>query len=318
MIKMNSDRRAICTGVDFQASAASHAGARRRNNQDRYFVGRLQRSSDTIIEGDAVDLQQDEQESSEKPEFNYSGGTGAILIVADGVGGNVAGDVAAELAIASFVEFLGGQTDEAYADAKQAVYWENLLQRAIQHCQSRVLEYQHAFPNCDGMGTTFTACILVGSRAYIVHAGDSRAYLSRGRNLIQLTVDQTFTQKMVEEGGMTLRQASKSPLSHCIWSSLGGKEPSLEPQVFCLDIQEHDKILLCSDGLTNELARGDLRRLLGGDKHVVQRCKEMIEQALRNGGRDNITVVVGEFRSIDNESTVVQEYPASLHNLSRF
>ena len=248
-------------------------------------------------------------------EFDCTQGGGSLLIVADGVGGYASGDIAAEIAVASFVEFMGSRGDSAYRDSKDEEFWVGLLHFGIQHCQDRILEHQHLHPECAGMGTTFSACVLVGSRAYIVHAGDSRIYLARDRKLTQLTTDQTIGQRLVEEGGMSPRQASQSHFSHCVWSALGGANISLEPQVFGIDIQSQDKLLLCSDGLTNELGDRELNRLLSGNSDAVHLCVRMIERALEIGARDNVTVVVGEYMSIGSYAVADPENSEPVHNL---
>lgn len=308
MIKSNHD-----LAVEFHASAATHVGLVRKSNQDRYFVGRLE-CREECVETDLEFL----GEAGIKPgdnRFNFAPCGGSLLIVADGVGGHVSGDVAAEIAVASFVEFMESQGNQAFRDSNDDEFWVGLLHLGIQHCQDRILEHQHLHPECAGMGTTFSACVLVGSRAYIVHAGDSRIYLARGRKLIQLTTDQTIGQRLVEEGGMTPRQASQSQLSHCVWSALGGTNISLEPQVFGIDIQSQDKLLLCSDGLTNELGDRELNRLLSGNSDAVHLCVRMIERALEIGARDNVTVVVGEYVSIGSYAVADPENSEPVHNL---
>jgi serine/threonine protein phosphatase PrpC len=217
---------------------------------------------------------------------NGSAGAGEdfLLIVADGMGGHPAGDVASQIAMSTLFEAfpalpegdLGLALKQAYRRANEAVF------------QAGEDEPAHA-----GMGTTLTSALLHGKYATIAHVGDSRAYLLRGEALTQVTRDHTVVADEVAQGRITAEAARRDPrrnrLTHVI-----GTHPRLEsklPAIFELTLLPGDRLLLCSDGLYDVLDKDEMRRaLLGQDPAAA--AQQLVEAAKERGTRDNATAVV--------------------------
>jgi serine/threonine protein phosphatase PrpC len=217
---------------------------------------------------------------------NVSAGAGEdfLLIVADGMGGHPAGDVASQIAMSTLFEAfpalpegdLGLALKQAYRRANEAVF------------QAGEDEPAHA-----GMGTTLTSALLHGKYATVAHVGDSRAYLLRGDALTQVTRDHTVVADEVAQGRITAEAARRDPrrnrLTHVI-----GTHPRLEsklPAIFELTLLPGDRLLLCSDGLYDVLDEDEMRlALLGQDPDAAAR--QLVEAAKERGTRDNATAVV--------------------------
>jgi protein phosphatase len=207
-----------------------------------------------------------------------------LLVVADGMGGHPAGDVASQMAMNTLIEAfptlpdgdLGLALKQAYRRANEAVF------------QAGQDEPAHA-----GMGTTLTTALLHGKYATVANVGDSRAYLLRGNALTQVTRDHTVVAEEVVQGRLTVDAARRDPrrnrLTHVI-----GTHPRLEsklPDIFELTLLPGDRLLLCSDGLYDVLDDGDMRRALQ-DQDPGDAARELVQSAKERGTRDNATAVV--------------------------
>ena len=216
------------------------------------------------------------------PEDGRQEDRGTLALVADGMGGHAAGEVASALA-AEVVRRI-------YCGSSLPV--PETLRTAFEAANTAVIEHADAHPECRGMGTTCTAVAMVGGKLYLAHAGDSRAYLLRGDVLTQLSEDHSLNAQLVREGVMTKEEAETSPNGNVIVKALGSRA-ELDPAVWSegLPLADGDRVLLCSDGLSNlvpdrEIA-GVLQRLSPTDA-----CDALVERALAAGGYDNISVGV--------------------------
>jgi serine/threonine protein phosphatase PrpC len=236
-----------------------------------------------------------------------SGPSGAgedfLLILADGMGGHPAGDVASQIAMNTLIEAfptlpagdLGLALKQAYRRANEAVF-----------------QAGEAEPAQAGMGTTLTSALLHGKYATVAHVGDSRAYLLRGDALTQVTRDHTVVAEEVAQGRITAEAARRDPrrnrLTHVI-----GTHPRLEsklPAIFELTLLPGDRLLLCSDGLYDVLEDDDMRRaLLGQDP--PNSARQLVETAKERGTRDNATAVVAAAIPTRVPATAAQPGPAS-------
>jgi serine/threonine protein phosphatase PrpC len=142
--------------------------------------------------------------------------------------------------------------------------------------------------------TTLTMLIAIWPRAFVVHAGDSRAYRLRNGVLTRLTTDQTMAQAMIDSGAMTRDSAEASPLKHVLLSALGSAQ--VDPQVIVEGLERHDIILLCTDGLTKHVADEEIREHMMRSVSSETICHTLIDLALSRGGEDNVTVVMGKAR----------------------
>src|SRR3954452_3232237 len=209
-----------------------------------------------------------------------------IFLVADGMGGHAAGEVASELAaeevLRCFFELNGTVPD--------------ILSTAFAVANKAIFDYGQGHPECAGMGTTCTALAIRSDRIWLGHVGDSRAYLLRNGELRQLSEDQTLVAKMVREGSMTPAEAKTSEHNNIILQALG-TAPEVSPDIWDdgLALSAGDTLILCSDGL-HGLVDDIVIAEVAGRYSPTEACQELIRYALQAGGHDNVSV--GIFRAI--------------------
>jgi protein phosphatase len=204
-----------------------------------------------------------------------------LYAVADGMGGHRGGDVASRLALESLQSPQEGSTGEDF----------HQLVEQIKVANQRVMERGEADRDLRGMGTTLTAILAADGRAHVAHVGDSRAYMLREGNLQQLTEDHTLVQRMVREGRLTEEQAHTHPQRSIVTRALGVDE-DVPIDELTLDVREGDRLVLCTDGLSNMLDRDTIKGILESSPDPQTACDRLVEAANRAGGDDNITVVV--------------------------
>jgi len=206
-----------------------------------------------------------------------------LLFLADGMGGGPAGDLASSTA-AQAVRRL--DTSATPPDLLEA------LAGAVQRANDRLGEIVESDPSVEGMGTTLTAVLADGDQVGLAHVGDSRAYLLRGGELSQLTHDHTFVQSLVDQGRLTAEEARRHPHRSLILQVLDGRH-DVEPDLDILTLQPGDRLLLCSDGLTDFVDDTRIASLLGGETLDIA-ALELVQEALQAGSSDNVTCVVAE------------------------
>jgi protein phosphatase len=213
-----------------------------------------------------------------------SGYAGARLaVVADGMGGHAAGEVASQIA----VEVLA-RLDDALPDEPL----ESLLRRSLDDADRRVADQVAEDPDLAGMGTTVTAVLSDGERLVLAQIGDSRAYLLSGGRFRQLSHDQTFVQSLIDKGRLTEDEAEHHPQRNVILQAVDG-QGGLEPDLTPLELAEGDRLLLCSDGLSGYVAQERIAET-AAEPDAERAAEALLELALREGGPDNITVVVAD------------------------
>jgi protein phosphatase len=227
------------------------------------------------------------------PNAAVPGGRGSLALVADGMGGHAAGEIASALAaeVVRRVYFeLEGPVPEVFAAAFAAA------NRAI-------LEWAEKDPDCKGMGTTCTALALRDDEAWLAHIGDSRAYLLRNGAIAQLTEDQTLVAKLVAEGTLTAEEAAESPLQNVVLQALG-TTPEVRPIISQqgMPLTVGDTLILCSDGLSGMVADATIAEIAGRlPPHDA--CRALIDAALAAGGYDNISLGIFCALSAAEETT---------------
>jgi serine/threonine protein phosphatase PrpC len=212
-----------------------------------------------------------------------------IFCVADGMGGHAAGEVASRLAVEAFSREMERLADASAPDGPL----EAKLRRAATAANRAILDAARADPATEGMGTTLTAVALTPERDAFagIHIGDSRAYLFREGTLRQLTTDHTWVQQQVDAGALTPLQARHHPFASVLTRALGlSDDPEFE--TFGGDLRPGDMLLLCSDGLTGMVEDDELAFILAGESSLDARVQALIDAANRNGGFDNITVIL--------------------------
>ncbi|MGO0122069.1 Stp1/IreP family PP2C-type Ser/Thr phosphatase [Desulfothermobacter acidiphilus] len=204
-----------------------------------------------------------------------------LWAVADGLGGHQAGEVASQLALSVLA---------SYWLQVSLVSLEELV-AAVQEANREVYRTSLSRPDCEGMGTTLTAAVLSGRELLWAHVGDSRGYLLRGGTWLQFTCDHTLVAELVLEGQLTAEEAQHHPYRHLLSRALG-LQPQLEVEAGKLKVQRGDVLFLCTDGLTLYLDPEDVLRVVQEAESLAAAGKELIAEALRRGGEDNITLVM--------------------------
>lgn len=215
-----------------------------------------------------------------------------IFVVADGMGGHAAGEVASEMAVRFVARELGslkGLSDDQVADR---------MRTAIRAANGAIFQRTLTEHDKRGMGTTVTALVLYDTRFLIGQVGDSRAYLYRGGELVQLTKDHSYVQEQVDAGYLTPDQARSHPYSNVITRCVGANSDVM-PDIYLGTVKPKDLFLLASDGLTGMLEDGQLKELLAANRMPQEQVDDLIKQANRHGGLDNITAIIVRVDSVD-------------------
>ncbi|MFN2603565.1 MAG: PP2C family serine/threonine-protein phosphatase [Gemmatimonadaceae bacterium] len=212
-----------------------------------------------------------------------------LYVVADGVGGGPRGDKASEATVSALLAYVSETVDcfNAQDSSTEQTLFDRLEETVRGVHQSLRDEHPHMV---QGPATTLTMVLLIWPRAYLVHVGDSRAYVRRGGQLQQITRDQTVGEDMIAAGVWTEEQAARSKPGALLTSAIGG--PQLAPSVGLVDLDPGDSIMLCSDGLTKHVSVDRIAKLMEQANDVEGVSRRLIEEALAGGGTDNISVIV--------------------------
>src|SRR5438874_2925828 len=267
-------------------------GKVRKTNEDQFLIALLLKSL------------QVQRTSLPQPAVQHSSDRSYLFVVADGMGGHAGGEQASALAIGSVESFIletfkwfaqckGKEQDQVLAD----------FQSALGHANACVLAEGAARPELRGMGTTLTLAYSLNDELFVAHAGDSRCYLCRDGLLYRLTRDHTLVEEMVCRGGMTAEEAAVHHWRHVVTNAVGGDSAAVKVEVHKVHLESGDRVLLCSDGLTEMVAEAEISEILQGEAEPEQACRRLVARANEAGGKDNITVVVGHFHDA-NEAEV--------------
>jgi serine/threonine protein phosphatase PrpC len=277
---------AISAKVRVDIAALSDPGKVRTNNEDHYVVVRFERALETLL----TNLPPG-QVPSRFAEIGYG------MVVADGVGGASAGEVASQMAISTLINLVLHTPDWMMRvgdlEAKE------LMQRMTDRFEvvDAVLRDQAEIdPSRAGMGTTMTLALSVGHDLFLAYIGDSRAYLLRKGALHQLTRDHTLVQGLVELGIIGPEQAATHRLKHVLTRVLGPGKDRMGAEVQRVVLADEDQVLLCTDGLTDMVSPAAITAGLRDSQSSEAACRALVDKALENGGRDNVTVVVAKYR----------------------
>ncbi|HEX5631767.1 MAG TPA: protein phosphatase 2C domain-containing protein [Gemmatimonadales bacterium] len=220
------------------------------------------------------------------------GPLGSLFMVADGMGGAAAGELASSLAAKHIFEHLAREWGEAEDHSPDRFALQ--LHDAVEHANELIHGYAQQHPDVRGMGTTVTAAGVLAGRLYLAQVGDSRAYLVRGGRAFQLTKDQSLTQRLVDAGELTEEEAAASARRNIILQALG-PDPRVKVVLTTEPLRRGDMLLLCSDGLSNVVKREELAEHVATYEDLATLCSTLIELANERGGPDNITVVAARF-----------------------
>jgi protein phosphatase len=219
-----------------------------------------------------------------------------LFLVADGMGGHRAGERASALAIVAIEQFMLNTFRWFFgsdnAEAERAL---SQFQSALTDADARIAEEAAEHPELSGMGTTVTMAFHLGPQLSILHVGDSRAYLYRNAELHQLTRDHTLVAEMLSSGALRPEEASHHRLRHVITNVVGGPEPGVSVEVHTSTVQAGDRLLLCSDGLTEVVAHDVIAATLRAEAGPEAAARRLLALAEGGGAPDNVTVVVVDF-----------------------
>lgn len=264
----------------------SDAGRVRSSNEDCFVVADFARNL-TV-----------HQTNIPQPATRASSHSVHVFLVADGVGGNNAGEVASALSLVTVEEFLlntlrrltmlqPGEEPSVLEDLHAALFQAN----------ARIFREAARHPEWRGMGTTLTMALAVNRQLLVAHAGDSRCYLFSHGTLQQITQDHTMSAEMARRGLITPQETANHPWRHVVSNLLGGTEPGVTVELHSLELHAHDSILLCSDGLTEMVLEAAIADILRTEASPQSACERLVEEANRLGGTDNVTAVVARFES---------------------
>jgi PPM family protein phosphatase len=218
-----------------------------------------------------------------------------LFLVADGMGGHAAGEIASRIAGEAIAEFIRTSLDEdgtwPHAYDEHLKPGTNRLLAAVKVANSRVIEAMRKDARLRGMGTTVVASLLEGETMSLAHVGDSRGYLIRGSQMKRITNDHSWVFEQVQAGMLTEAEAERHPLRNVITRALGGAL-TVVPEACEVGIEKGDIFLLCSDGLTGMVPEDEILRLLVEHPDLDEAGKKLVETANARGGNDNITVVL--------------------------
>jgi serine/threonine protein phosphatase PrpC len=254
-------------------TALSHMGVVRKNNEDNFSI-----SAYHLAENDPTPV--------------------IFAILADGIGGHNAGEVASELAVNGFSSWV------ARSDGAQPL---ETLRAAFIETNQRILKESRSNIEKNGMGATLASAWVIGNQLYTATAGDSRIYLSRGGAIRQLSVDHTWVQEAIDRGMLDPEVAAKHPNAHVIRRYLGSEKPieldfrlrlapgestALSVANQGMFLQPGDVILLCSDGLTDLVNQDEILGIIQRAKGIRTAARALVDLACERGGHDNITVLL--------------------------
>jgi protein phosphatase len=270
--------------VNIECFGMTDIGKKRKVNQDHFMIGNLHKHMGTEYSSVNFDAPQ-----------VFGEPMGKLLLVADGMGGANAGEVASELAAKSTVQFLLNSMHWLYNPTKPELeQFVADLKEAACFSHHVVCDDAERKPDRRGMGSTLTVAYVVWPMLYVLHVGDSRCYLLHEDKLGLLTKDQTFAQYLFDQGHFTEEELKASPYQHVLTSAIGvdGKP---DAAVYQQRLSYGDRILLCSDGVNRHLTDEQIENHLRADTTSNEICKRIVDETNELGGRDNITAVVAKF-----------------------
>jgi serine/threonine protein phosphatase PrpC len=257
--------------VGLDAYGRSDVGRVRDNNEDALVIADLMLSLPIHAMERSVDIE--------------VGPRGVLLAVSDGMGGAQAGEVASALTLHSLRRAM------STLEANSA---ESALTASVERANRKVWDTAMESGR-QGMGATLTAVLVHGTRAYVAEVGDSRAYLIRGDRIFQVTRDQSYAQLMVDTGAITREEADTFEYKNVILQAIGTK-PSVVVALNRFTLCQHDRMLLCSDGLSGKVTDAEIHTLACAPRPLEDACGRLIALANSRGGEDNITVLVARMR----------------------
>ncbi len=266
--------------------AVSHPGLVRPKNEDHFLISQTVREHRVLL--------------SNLPDDHMPvpmGDEGYVMIVADGMGGMAAGEVASRQAIATGLKLIQNSPKWGFKiNKKEARELFERVNRHLQEIDRTLTEQSYSDRRLFGMGTTLTAAYSVGVDLFIIHVGDSRAYLYRNGELRQLTKDHTVAQAMADAGMIAPAEVRHHKRRHVLTNFLGGHQGRVKGDVRWLRLADADRLLVCTDGLTEMVDDTTIAEILRRHNDPADAAQALVDEAVRRGGQDNVTVVVARYQ----------------------
>ncbi len=263
--------------VHISVFGKTDVGRTRDHNEDTFLVADLGRK--------VASLQPDVREHDVGPR-------GTLFMVADGMGGAAAGEIASRMA--ADLVFTHMSTVWIADDAATAQRFAYRMKEAVELANNRIHQHAKDHPEVRGMGTTATVAGVFGSDLYLAQVGDSRAYLIRGGAITQLTKDQSLMQRLVEAGEISEEEAEQSERRNIILQALG-PDPRVKVDLTYQSLRRGDLLVLCSDGLSGQVKKEEIAQVAAETPELVEVCSRLITMANERGGPDNITAIAARF-----------------------
>jgi len=287
--------------IDVQSAGLTDKGKLRSDNQDQFLVADLTRS--VIVRSGSLELEQGAR--------LFGRSMGHLFLVADGMGGHRGGNEASKFAVQfcanailnsrNWVASVGLSNEDLFVDDLKS-----MLEKAHQAIEDR----SKTTDGFEGMGTTLTMAYVDWPRMFIAHAGDTRCYLFRNNELRLVTRDHTVANEMMKNGQLDPEELERSHWSNVLVNALGAGARSVYPDIYKLDLQPNDSIILCSDGLNKHVSDLQIRRTLTALSDPQRICEELVSLAKQGGGSDNITVVMAKFFEQESQNNRMQMFIA--------
>jgi PPM family protein phosphatase len=277
--------RSSSATIQADLAGQSHQGKVRPNNEDHFLIFRFGRFLRTL----ATNLP-----DGHVPPDHVETGYG--MIVADGMGGMAAGEAASRMAISFLIERTIETPD--WILAPDEALMEEVIARAagrFRAVNEAIVEQARHDPGLTGMGTTLTMALSLGTDLLIAHVGDSPAYLFRQGELHKLTRDHTLAQELADQGQIPARDVASHRYRNVLTHAIGIRGTGDQPEIRRLRLADGDRLLLCTDGLTDMVDDATIGAELRRQASSGEACRALIDLALDRGGRDNVTVVVAGY-----------------------
>jgi protein phosphatase len=273
------------TEVLIDVAGLSDKGKVREENQDHFLVVRAGRYAETLatsLPAGAIPQRSEDR--------------GLVMVVADGMGGQAAGEVASRMVLVTLTHLILNHPEWALkVNEKSAADIQERVVARYQALDAALADRMQEDPALKGMGTTLTFAYSIGLDVFIAHAGDSRAYLLHDGSVRQLTRDDTYVQRLVDAGMLSREAAAGHQLRNALTNVLGGGRRSVDVELERLRVAPGDRLLLCSDGLTGTMSDDEIAGILGRTASAAESCRGLVDLALERGAPDNVTAIVARY-----------------------
>ncbi|MBO8136584.1 MAG: Stp1/IreP family PP2C-type Ser/Thr phosphatase [Desulfotomaculum sp.] len=209
-----------------------------------------------------------------------------LFVVADGMGGHQAGEVASHEALLCLEKEIRRMLPHSNNLGEMMV-------KAMHRANKHVYDLAKQDSALSGMGTTVTACMIVNQEVIVAHVGDSRAYLLRDNNIMQVTNDHSLVGELIKNGSITEELAQIHPKRNVLTQAVG-VSPTLNVDLYKIALQDNDRLLLCTDGLTNHLKKNEIYQIVNESRNLDEAVKSLANAALEQGGTDNVSIILIE------------------------